>query len=333
MNAAVVLPALLAAVAGVLATSRHRRLAPATGALLLTATMASVLIAVVPAVLVISAGFVTHLPGFDGALSWCRDALGVHDRVPPLLGVPATLLVAFAVVRLRRVWALWRRFHCSDSSGVEVVASAEIFAYTMPGPAGHVVVSRGLVDRLDDAEYTVVLAHERSHAAHRHDRYILFGAVAVALLPILEPQHARLKFTLERWANEDTVRELHVDRTSVARTLAMVALASAPVPAGATGVVGIGVAGRVAALLEPPSAATSRSSLMLGGIGIAAALAAAVVQAHHLAPLLSALPRLICTAHPLLARAPPRRRCCSGSSNRSRPRGRRCGRGRRFAGS
>ena len=81
--------------------------------------------------------------------------------------------------------------------------------------------------------------------------------------------------------------ELEVGRGVVARTLATVALSTSAVPVGATGVAGIGVAGRVTALLEPPSG--GRGALALSAAGIATVLGAAVVQAHHLLPLLAAL--------------------------------------------
>jgi Zn-dependent protease with chaperone function len=229
----------------------------------------------------------THVPWFGGALSWCRDAFGLHDHVPQWLGVPAVALVGVAMVRLARVRRLWRRSRCADATGVEVLPSSELFAYTLPGAGGHVVVSQGLVDELDDVEFAIVMAHERAHGRLRHDRFVVIGAVAVALVPILAPLQRRLRFALERWADETTVVELDVDRGVVARTLATVALSAAAVPAGASGVVGVGVGARVTALLDPPSG--GRAAVALGSVGIATVIGAAVVQAHHLLPLLAAL--------------------------------------------
>ena len=287
MSIAIVLPALLAASAALVATGAHRRLAPPLAARVIVVTMVAVTAAVVPAVAVLAAGFLTHVPWFGGALSWCRDAFGLHDHVPQWLGVPAVVLVSVAVVRLVRVRRLWTRSRCDDTNGVEVLPSAELFAYTLPGAGGHVVVSQGLVDELDDIEFAIVMAHEKAHGSLRHDRFVVLGAVTVALVPILAPLLRRLRFALERWADETTVTELEVERDVVARTLATVALSTAMVPAGAAGVVGIGVAGRVTALLDPPSG--GRLALALGAVGIAAVLGAAVVQTHHLLPLLVAL--------------------------------------------
>ncbi len=289
MSIEIVLPAVVAVVAGVLATASHRRLRPPVGACLLVVTMTAVVIAVVPAVAVFAFGFLTHLPWFGGALTWCRDALDLHPRVPEWLGMPAVIMIGAAGVRLHRVRRSWLRFRCDESDGIEILPSDKLFAYTMPGPGGHIVVSDGLVERLDDGEVAVVLAHERVHARQRHDRYLLVGAVAVAMLPFLAPMQRRLTFALERWADEDAVTELDADRTLVARTLATVALSGAAVPPGAVGVVGLGVAGRVAALLEPAPTAQSRLWLSVGAVGVLAVLGAAAVQAHHVMPLLAAL--------------------------------------------
>jgi hypothetical protein len=287
MSVAVVLPALLATIAGVVATGAHRRLVPSVAARVIAVTMVAVTVAVVPALAVLAAGSLTHVPWFGGALSWCRDAFGLHDHVPHWLGMPAVVLIGVAVVRLFRVRRLWMRSRCDDATGVEVLPSRDLFAFTLPGAGGHVVVSQGLVDELDDVEFAIVMAHERAHGALRHDRFAVLGAVAVALVPVLAPLHRRLRFALERWADETTVAELEVERHVVARTLATVALSTAAVPAGAVGVVGIGVAGRVSALLDPPSG--GRLAFALGAAGIAAVFGAAVVQVHHLLPLLAML--------------------------------------------
>ena len=290
MSAEILLPALLAAVAGTLATASHRQLRPHVGARLMAVTIAAVAVAVVPAMLVLALGFIAHLPWFGGAIAWCRDALGLHHHhIPAWLGVPAVAACVLGGIRLYRVRRTWRRLRCTHSGGLEVVSSAELFAYTMPGAGGQIVVSSGLVEHLDEREFAVVVAHERAHASHRHDRYVLIGAVAVAVVPALAPLQRRLRFTLERWADETAVAELAVERRVVARTLASVALSGAAVPAGAVGIVGLGVAGRVNALLEPPT--TSRSSLWLGlgAVGIIGVVGAAAVQAHHVLPLLASL--------------------------------------------
>jgi Zn-dependent protease with chaperone function len=289
VNAEILLPAVSAGVAGLLTAVCHRRLRPRAGAWLLAITLTAVVVAVVPAIVVLVVGYTTHLPWFGGVLAWCRDAFGVHEQVPTWLGVPGALMLGAGLLRLDRVRRSWRRFHCPNSSGLEVVTSADLFAYTLPGAGGQIVVSSALIDRLDESELAVVLTHERVHARHRHDRFVLLGAAAVAVVPPLSPLQRRLRFTLERWADETVAAELEVERRQVARTLASVALSAASVPAAAVGIVGLGVPGRVAALLEPPVTSRRLGWMGLAVAGVAAVLTAAAVQVHHVWPLLDSL--------------------------------------------
>ena len=194
MSISIVLPALLAALAALVTTGAHRRLDPRLAAWMLAVTMVAVTVAVVPAIAVLAAGFLTHVPWFGGALSWCRDAFGLHDHVPQWLGLPAIVLLGVATVRLARVRRLWIRTRYDTTHGVEVLPSAQLFAYTLPGAGGHIVVSQGLVDELDEVELAIVMAHERAHGRLRHDRFVVLGAVAVALVPIMAPLHRRLRF-------------------------------------------------------------------------------------------------------------------------------------------
>lgn len=289
MSVELLVPAFASVVAGIIAAAAHRRLRPDVGARLLAITAVSVVLAFVPAMVVLAVGYVAHLPWFGGAMAWCRDALGLHESIPTWLGLPALFAVLGGAVRLGRVRRDWRRFHCQHSDGVEVAPTGELFAYTLPGPGGHIVVSQGLVERLDDHEFAIVVAHERAHARYRHDRYVLTAAIAVALLPLLVPLQRRLRFTLERWADEAAVRDLDVDRRDVAHTLAAVALSTVPAPAGAVGIGGPGIVERVTALLDPPPSGHSARWLTFGVAGVVSVISAAAVQTHHLWPLLASL--------------------------------------------
>jgi beta-lactamase regulating signal transducer with metallopeptidase domain len=125
-------------------------------------------------------------------------------------------------------------------------------AVAVPGRGGGVLVSRGLLERLTAGELQVVFLHERSHLRHRHHRYLALGALAAGVLPPLRRMNERLRFSLERWADEDAAEAVG-DRPLVARTIARVALtspAASPLPAFSES----GVVGRVKALLgTPPS--------------------------------------------------------------------------------
>lgn len=262
---------------------------PSWAARLLVVTIAAVGLAVAPAMFGIALGYLAHLPVLGGALAWCRDAIGLHVPIPGWLGLVATGVLAWAGFRLLSVRRNWRRFRCAHPNAVEVVASDALFAYTMPGAGGQIVLSSGLLDQLDARELAVVVAHEETHARHRHDRYLLVGELITAIVPLVRPLQRRLRFVLERWADEDAVRRLDADRTMVARTLATVALSQRPTPTFAVGIVGLGVAGRVDALLDPPTVRRPGAWAAVTSAGIAAVLAAAAVQLHHIVPVLASL--------------------------------------------
>lgn len=282
-----VVPLGVAAVLAAAAASIHRRIPPRRAALLLTATMIAVILAVLPALVIIAVGYVAHLLTFGGLVVWCEHALGVHGPVPAWLGVPSVGAVIVAVLRVVPVLGSWRSIRRTDVGGPEVVRSRAWFAYTLPGPGRRIVLSSALVDGLEPGEFAVVVAHERTHALHRHDRHVLVADVGYALLPFLRPLQHRLLFALERWADEAAVINAAGDRRIVARTIARVALADVQGAAPALGLAGLGVAARIDALTEPRSLRRPHVWTLGGGTGALTVLVAAMVQIHHLVPLIA----------------------------------------------
>lgn len=191
-----------------------------------------------------------HL-GLQNPLSdWSAHLLPGHSPAGALLGVASLGVAVIGTVRVARVVNLHRRLSCHRTPVLEIVQSDEIFAHTLPGPAGTVVVSTGLRRLLDEGELATVMAHERAHAQHRHDRLILVGLAAKAFLPPVNRLASQLEFHLERWADEEAVRSTGRPRDQVARTLAKVALNAAG-PAGGLGVARHSVVARAEALLRP----------------------------------------------------------------------------------
>lgn len=289
MSLDALVPLMIVAGAVLPASALHRWVAPRVAASALTVALCAVLVTVVPLLIVASIGFMSHLPGLHGALGWCRHAIGLHESVPTEVGVFAvavSLIGAYRAVRVLRGWRSVRR--CTPGRD-EVIDSDELFAFSMPGPGRRVAISTGLIEALDPDEFEAVMAHERSHASHRHDRHLLIADLAVAVVPALSPVRRRLRFALERWADESAVRELGGDRERLAHTLARVAFAHAESVPTLAHVGGLGVAARVEALLRPPVFVHQRWWFALATIAGVIVAGAAAIQAHHIGAVVSSL--------------------------------------------
>lgn len=286
---AIVSPLLTAMAIAMGVTALHRRVRPQLAAALLTGGILGAAVAVVPTLVMLAVGFLVHLPLFGGGFEWCRAALGFHASVNPWLGAAASGVLAFGVVRAVRSFRAWRRHRCVEPGALALLESDDWFAYSLPGPGRRIAVSSGLVDALDGPELEVVLAHERGHARHRHDRQLLVAELAACLVPPLEWLRRRLRFALERWADEEAVSAAGGDRERVAFTLAKVALGPSEVPRTAAAFNGLGVAARVDALLRPQPLRHEGFWTSTIGLGVVAVALAAAVQAHHVVSLLVTL--------------------------------------------
>ncbi|MEO6654365.1 MAG: M48 family metalloprotease [Ilumatobacteraceae bacterium] len=198
MSIASVAPLVTALTMALIASALHCRVRPQVSAALLTGAILGVAATVVPTMFVLAIGFLVHLPYLGGGFEWCRTVLGLHATVNPWLGAATTALLAVGIVRAVRSVRAWRRHRCADAGAPALVESDEWFAFSLPGPGRRVAVSVGLVDALDADELAVVLAHERGHAIHRHDRHLLAAELAAGLVPPLEWLRRRLRFALER---------------------------------------------------------------------------------------------------------------------------------------
>lgn len=282
-------PLLSAVMIALVATALHRRVRPQLSSALLTGAILGVAAAVVPTMVVLAVGFLAHLPYLGGGFEWCGRVLGFHASVNPALGGVATVALGAGVFRVGRSVRAWRRHRCVDAGAPAMVDSDEWFAYSLPGPGRRVAVSTGLVEALDGDQIEVVLAHEHGHAIHRHDRHLLAAEVAAGLVPPLEWLRRRLRFALERWADEAAVDAMGGDRERVAATLARVALGPSEMRDTLAAFNGLGVAARVDALLRPRPLSHERFWSSTIGLGVVAVVLAAAVQAHHVVALLVTL--------------------------------------------
>jgi Zn-dependent protease with chaperone function len=238
------------------------------------------------------------------AWRWCAQAargeFGLAGRVAAvvIVGVGVALVVRLVVcgVRLARAGAAQRREHLrvlglagrrSAELGATVVECAEPAAYVVAGPGRRIVVTSGALEVLTGEEVAAVLAHERAHAAGRHDlllagvRLLRAAFPAAALFAVARAQLGRL---VEMRADEVAVashRPISLARALVAMATHTAAAAS-PVPAGAVAAGGGDAAERLRRLLEPPDRLprAQRMALVAGIVAVALAPVALVVAAQ-----------------------------------------------------
>jgi beta-lactamase regulating signal transducer with metallopeptidase domain len=263
-------------------------------AVLVTVALGVALAADAALVILVGARLIDAAP-LASLLGWRAEASGPHP-VPLAVSLAAAAGVAVVVVlgraEQRRSSAAARRLRAlrghAETGELVVVRSSALLAFALPATRsspGRILVSDGMLRALDAAERRVLLAHERSHLRHRHDRYRRLVGIAASLNPLLRPAVGAVDFLLERWADEDAAGEVGSRRlTARALTRAAVAVNPRPGRLWQPSFASERVSRRVSALLAPPSAHGRRLALLLmaalGLIGAATAVAAAHDLAH-----------------------------------------------------
>jgi len=217
---------------------------------------------------------------------WSPVRLDADSPVPPVVGVAAGALLAPLValgvrVAVRRCRALvevhlaYRKL--AGPGQVAVVDSAVPDAFTTPELVGRIVVTTGMLAALDGPQRAALIAHERSHLAHRHAWWRLAADLAAAVNPLLRATAGTVAHATERWADEDAAGTVG-ERRLVARAVAAAALAGrgrhGTLPAAAGGQ----VPQRVRALLAPPPRRRPALTAALVLVLAAGALGAAGVE-------------------------------------------------------
>lgn len=166
-------------------------------------------------------------------------------------------------------------------------------AYAVGTGHGQVIVSRGLLDMLDEQEQEAVLRHEEGHLRARHQPMLMVSwAAAAAVWPI---PAARIAMSLIEQAVEEAADEYAAVRlgcpATVASGVSKAALAGLRSPLGAVALgPGPDVPARVRRLLDPPkvprwvpAACMLAAAALLSLIALTQALAglAIVAAVHH----------------------------------------------------
>lgn len=274
-----------------------------------------VLVGVAAAPILVSALllFAVALPSFVSLLVPELDHCSTHDdghahlcfvhlpRVP--LSLPALLAVVFAtsyvfarwllsavsILQASRLLRALATTALPTAKDIAIVETSQAVCMAAGLLRPRVLVSRGLINRLDADGQAVVLEHERAHIRRRD---VLVVSLARLCIPLHLPGVGRslvreIEIAAEQACDEET-GELIGDRTTVAETiLAVERLAqSTPngiMPAAAVGFGASAVGRRVESLLQEPKAPCSLRPLMvaLGAFTVAVLLGSK--DLHHTA--------------------------------------------------
>jgi hypothetical protein len=156
--------------------------------------------------------------------------------------------VAQATLAVRR---LIRRPLGRGPEGSVIVGGEDVVLAVAGLTRPTLVVSAGALARLDDAELSAAIAHERAHIRRRHRFVLLFAELCRVLgRPLPGTAHAvrELRFQLERDADRSAVRD-RADRLALASAICKAATGAAS-RAGMAALGGDGTAARVRELLQ-----------------------------------------------------------------------------------
>ncbi|NUP24688.1 MAG: M56 family metallopeptidase [Streptomyces sp.] len=294
MGVFVFLPLVLPLTAWPIARLAEQRLHPRTATRLLTGVAAVMAVCSTVCLALTMVVGTAQLPGNPLPDGWSDPEVRAavpYDEVVGKAAIPALCAVLLACGR-----TLWRHRRVRRAAhralagmpGTEVVVlpDGDPYAYALPGGRrGRVVVTTGLLDRLEPAERRALFAHERAHLTARHHRFLLAVQLAARANPFLRPLRTAVSYTAERWADEEAARKVGSRRT-VARAIGKAALVSRGAPLStlmgfaAPGPAPGPVPRRVKALLNPAPVVRSWPSVFTT-VGLAAwgAAAGAAVSA------------------------------------------------------
>ncbi|WP_441246912.1 M56 family metallopeptidase [Kitasatospora sp. McL0602] len=217
----------------------------------------------------------------------CHEAVGTAAVI-----VLITVLTNFLVTIERHLRVRARAQHALEflprDTDLAILPDGDPYAYAVPGAPGRIVVSTGMIESLAEDERSALLAHERSHLANHHHRYLMAAQLASCVNPFLHPLRKAVVYSTERWADEEAARTVG-DRRLTARAVARAALISrrTPAPGFAAFAAPGPVPRRVAALLNPDVLPATwppaRSRAGLAAMVAAAGTAASAVSALNAA--------------------------------------------------
>jgi len=275
-----------------------RRLAPGEWAWLCSVALGAGALLVEAVLLLRAAPGVLGAAGFDAFAAACSRVLG-----PLVTGGPAVtwaaataagVLPAGAVIATARARRLRRRLAGDLWLGDERVLAGQPvvvlpvdrpIAISFRAPEPTIIVSHGLIARLDAEEVAAVVHHEAAHLAHGHQwLQAVRGVVAPTLgrLPVVRRSIAALDLALERAADE-AAAGADPDRREALRRSLLTLTGLAPAPGGVAGFADAAtLAARIDALGAPPAPLPPIAHRLLYVPGLATAAVAAPLVADRI---------------------------------------------------
>jgi Zn-dependent protease with chaperone function len=204
-------------------------------------------------------------------------SLSVPSPVPSRIGALALVALALALLRVGQVTLEQagtrraRRNFKLGSADTELVIldSPAPIAFALPGRPARIVASPAMLRALDAGDRRVLFSHERAHLRLRHHLYQATVDLGAAISPVLIPLRAKVRFSMERWADEESADELG-ERRPIARALARAGIAATNQPVASLAFGANGVAARVEALLGDPPTNRRWPVLWPGALGLSA---------------------------------------------------------------
>lgn len=279
MSSFVALPLLATLAVALIGSRTLGGLRPSTAVRGNAILLASVGIAAAPTLWLIGISGLAHLGLVNPITDWSAHLLPTHSPIGAFIGAAALGVAIVGTIRAVIVLRQYRHLRAAGARPMEYIDTDDIYAYTLPGPDPTIAISNGLRRALNDDELRFVIAHEQAHARHRHDRYKLVALLTTAFVPPVAHAAKSLQFHLERWADEEALRDAGIDRRLAAHTIAKVALAGTT-PPPALGIADHGIAARAGAILAPEAPPRARTRAATA-VAIAATLTLATYQLHH----------------------------------------------------
>ncbi|MBV9292285.1 MAG: M48 family metalloprotease [Frankiales bacterium] len=160
---------------------------------------------------------------------WSDVVFKQHSTVEVSIGAVSLLCLCASVAstvrevrRQRRSVAAVRAFRRRlgpAAGGLIVLPTDERDALAIDGDT--ILLTRGLIRSLNAEQRRAVLAHERAHLSHHHDRYTRAASVLAAANPLLFRLPVAVSYLVERWADEEAAQAS--SRTAVAEALELAA--------------------------------------------------------------------------------------------------------------